>query len=143
MFSYVPQTPTIIDDSILANVAFGETPENVEKKRVLEALKKAQLELLIERLPQGIDSLTGEDAVFISGGQRQRLVISRSFYFKRDFILLDEVTSALDPKTEKEVLTSIQSLRESASVIIISHSEEAKKLCDRVYYLQDGKLTEQ
>lgn len=140
--SYIPQTPTMIDDTVMANVALGQEQDDIDLNKINTALKKAHLDTLIDSLPGGIQTTTGEDALYFSGGQKQRLAISRSFYFKRSLIILDEVTSALDVETEKDVLSAIKELREDAAIIIISHSTQAESICDRVYNIKNGKLIE-
>ena len=140
--SYIPQTPTMLDDQVMSNVAIGQKLDEIDRNKVHEALMQARLAPLIETLPQGIETIAGEDALFLSGGQKQRLAISRSFYFNRNLIILDEVTSALDMDTETEVLSAIKELRKGAAVLIISHSPQVANICDRIYYLENGKLTE-
>ena len=77
--SYIPQTPTMIDDTVMANVALGQEQDDIDLNKINTALKKAHLDTLIDSLPGGIQTTTGEDALYFSGGQKQRLAISRSF----------------------------------------------------------------
>ena len=91
---YIPQMIFMLDDTIKANVAFGE--EEIQDERVWEALKEAALDEYVRSLPQGLDTNIGERGVRISGGQRQRIGIARALYFNPKILILDEATSALD-----------------------------------------------
>ena len=138
--SYISQTPLMIDDRIILNVAIGEEIEKIDVEKVIYSLKKAHIFNWVNDMPEKTNTLIGEDAQFMSGGQKQRLAISRSFYFNRDLIIFDEVTSALDENTEKEVLADIKKLKKDSAVLIISHSPETMNICDRIFYIKNGKL---
>ena len=140
--SYIPQSPVMLDGTIISNVAFGHNQNEINEERVINAIKNASLEDVLKQNKMDIHSSVGEDAILLSGGQRQRVAIARSFYFDRSLIIFDEVTSALDKNTEKDVLEAIVSLKEKAGVLIISHSMQAIDYCDRVYQIHKGIIKE-
>jgi len=140
--AYIPQKPVMLDGSIIRNIALGQDEADISPERMAYALEKSQMATLVKTLPQGADSMVGEDAVLLSGGQRQRLATARAFYFARDILIFDEATSALDHETEKEVLEAIQALKNDAAILLIAHGPQALQICDRVCYLSQGKLEE-
>ncbi len=136
----VHQDIFLIDDSIKNNIAIGE--ENINLDRLNSAIKKSDLEYFINNLAHGIETKTGEKGVKISGGQKQRIGIARMLYFDADLLILDEATNSLDTETEKNILKTIQNFRKNKSIIIISHNDEIFSYCDRVYKVQNKKITE-
>lgn len=135
---YIPQSIYLSDDSIRTNVAFGiEKPDDA---RVWKALEEAQLKEYVESLPDGLDSMIGENGVRISGGQRQRIGIARALYRNPEILILDEATSALDNETEKAVMESIDYLKGKKTLIIIAHRLSTLQNCDVVYEVKDGKI---
>ena len=140
---YIPQFIFLIDDTILANVAFGIPTQDVDMNRLWNALRSARLEEYIQQLPQGIYTEVGERGVRLSGGQRQRLGIARAIYFDPEVLVMDEATSALDNKTEVEVMEALENLKASRTLIMIAHRLSTVKDCDRLYYLQNGRLISQ
>ncbi|NDC35919.1 MAG: ABC transporter ATP-binding protein [Synechococcaceae bacterium WB9_2_112] len=103
----VPQTISLLNRSVLENVAFGESPERVNQDRVWEALEAAQLQEFVADMPYGLFTQVGENGLRLSGGQRQRLALARAFYRQASFLVLDEATSALDNRTESEVIEAL------------------------------------
>ena len=134
---YVPQNIFLIDDSIKNNITFGN-PDPIDRIKIEEALKSAQLEEFVHTLPDGWDTLVGERGARLSGGQRQRIGIARALYRNAQLIILDEATSALDVATEKEVLNSIEALKGSTTMIIIAHRLSTLKDCNKIYRIKDG-----
>ena len=94
----------------------------------------------MKKLPDGLDTLIGENGIRLSGGERQRLGIARALYKGSRLIVFDEATSALDPETEASVIHSIQNLRGEKTMIIISHRASAVAGCDRIYRIEDGHI---
>jgi len=136
---YIPQSIYLSDDSIRTNVAFGiEQPDDA---RVWKALEEAQLKEYVESLPDGLDSMIGENGVRISGGQRQRIGIARALYRNPEILILDEATSALDNETEKAVMESIDYLKGKKTLVIIAHRLSTLQNCDEVYEVKEGKIT--
>lgn len=138
--SYVPQDVAIISGTYRDNVAMGFPKDTFTDEMVLEALKVAQLEKLINDLPFGIDTRVGEGGNMISGGQRQRLGIARAMFTQPKLLVLDEATSALDGETEAGISDSMQSLRGDATVIMIAHRLSTIMNADMVVYMESGRI---
>ncbi|AFZ01180.1 ABC transporter ATP-binding protein [Calothrix sp. PCC 6303] len=137
---YIPQSIFLTDETIAQNIAFGVSEHLIDKTRLQKVIKTAQLEDLIERLPQGIHTMVGERGVLLSGGQRQRIGIARALYHERQILVLDEATAALDNETESLITEAMQSLSGEKTLIIIAHRLSTIKDCDRVYVLQNGAV---
>jgi ABC-type multidrug transport system fused ATPase/permease subunit len=137
---YVPQSIYLLDETIRKNVAFGVPESEIDDAAVWRALEIAQLKTLVHSLERGLDSPVGEHGVCLSGGQRQRLGIARALYRDPEVLFLDEVTSALDPRTEAEFMDTIRSLRGSKAIVVVAHRSSTLKFCDRVFELRDGRL---
>ena len=138
--AYVPQTAYLMDDTILANVAFGQ--KNIDEKLVNDVLKEAMLQDYITSLPLGVNTVVGERGVAMSGGQRQRLSIARALYTKPEIIVFDEATSALDEKTEKEIMESIDSLIGKKTLVLIAHRTSTLRECNRLLEINNGTIKE-
>lgn len=136
----VSQDVFVADDSIMANVAFGAEPNDIDPARVRSALSDARLLDFVETLPEGLNTIVGEQGVRISGGQKQRLGIARALYDEPEVLFLDEATSALDLKTESEIAEVIASLRGKKTIIIIAHRLSTVRQCDRIYFLKHGSV---
>ena len=139
---YVPQQNFLTDASIASNIAFGLPVRKIDKKKLSQAIKKAELQTFIDSLPQGVETTVGERGLQISGGQMQRIGIARALYNDPDVLIFDEATSALDEKTEKNVLSAIRELKKSKTIIVITHRKNALYDCDRVFHIENGKLTQ-
>ena len=138
--AFMPQQVYLIDDTILNNVALGIKDEEIDHARVTTSLEAAQLQDLVEDLPDGYNTLVGERGLQMSGGQRQRVALARAFYFGRDILILDEATSSLDNKTEKEIIKNIKSLKGKKTLIVIAHRLTTLVNCDRIYEIDNGKI---
>lgn len=138
MVGYVPQDVFLLDDSIRSNVAFGLMEDDIDEKRVWEALERAQLSEFVRSLPDGLDTVVGERGVKFSGGQRQRVAIARALYDNPMILVLDEATSALDNETEVAVMEAIDALKRDKTMIIIAHRLSTIRNCDKVYEIKDG-----
>lgn len=138
--AYIPQELFFIDGSIKENIALGEELNQIDDKKMLEAIAKANLESVISSLPEGVNSAMGEQGILLSGGQRQRMVLARAFYFNRKILVLDEATSSLDEETELQIVKEINKMKGSITVIYIAHGASTLRYCDRVYRIKDGKI---
>lgn len=137
---YVPQAIALIDDTVLANVALGVPPGDVDRDRVREALEAAEVASFVETLPEGVDTRIGEAGIRLSGGQRQRLGIARALYHRPRVLFLDEATSALDNETEALIGASLRHLRGSLTMITIAHRLSTIRDSDVIFYLEQGRL---
>jgi len=137
---FVPQLIFIIDDTVVANVAFGEAADKIDLDKVVKALKNANALEFVERLPDGIDTQLGQDGKLLSGGQRQRIGVARSLYREKKVLILDEPTSALDIDSEYELMMLLNRLKETVLVIVISHRPAAIKFSDVITILDRGKV---
>ncbi len=136
---YIPQTIFMIDSTIRKNVAFGCADEEIDDRKVWQALKEAQLDEYVRGLPEGLDTGIGERGIRISGGQRQRIGIARALYEDPEVLVLDEATSALDNETEAAIMDSINRLHGRKTLIIIAHRLQTIEKCDIVYRVEDGQ----
>jgi len=137
---YVPQNIFILDDTVVANVAFGVAQEAIDLEKVYEALRQANALEFVERLPQGIHTSLGQDGKLLSGGQRQRIGIARALYGDSRILILDEPTSALDIESEYELMTLLGKLKSKVLVIVISHRPAAIKLSDAITIVEQGRV---
>ena len=138
LLGYIPQYVYLCDDTIRANVAFGENRENVDDEWVWSCLEKAQMKEFIESLPDGLDTVTGENGVRLSGGQRQRIGIARALYNRPQFLVMDEATSSLDGETEQAIVQAINRLSGDITILIIAHRLSTIENCDIVYRIENG-----
>jgi subfamily B ATP-binding cassette protein MsbA len=139
-FALVSQNVVVLNDSLAANVALGQTPD---EQRVIECLKAAHLGEYLAGLPQHIHTLVGHNASTLSGGQRQRLAIARALYKDAPVLILDEATSALDNESERLVQDALQSLRENRTTLMIAHRLTTIEKADRIVVLEQGSIVEQ
>jgi ABC-type multidrug transport system fused ATPase/permease subunit len=141
--AHVSQHIFLCDASILENVAFGVPVEEIDHERVWRACREAELEEMINALPEKLNSMIGERGVRLSGGQRQRIGIARALYKQASILVLDEATSALDDATEAGIMDSIRKLGRSYTVLMIAHRTSTLRDCDRVYRMEHGDITQQ
>jgi len=139
---YIPQTIYLTDDTLRSNIAFGLSNEDIDEDAVLRAIKLAQLENLVENLPEGMNTIVGERGIRLSGGQRQRIGIARALYHDPSILVLDEATSALDVDTEAAVIQGITALHGEKTILMVTHRLSTVKKCDRLYKIEKGILLE-
>lgn len=139
MVGYVPQEPILFHDTIFSNIALGN--EEISEADVLNALTLAGARSFIDSMPEGIHTEVGEKGALISGGQRQRIALARALVCNPSILILDEVTSALDPSSEQEIVQNIRTLRGKVTVIAITHRPAFVEIADRVYHLAHGKVS--
>lgn len=137
---YVPQAVYLMDDTLKRNIAFGVEDDAIDDERVRRALALAQLDELVDSLPEGLATKVGERGVRLSGGQRQRLGIARALYPDPDILILDEATAALDNETEHAIAAAIAGLRGTKTVILIAHRLSTVRACDRLHLMRDGRI---
>ena len=139
--AHVPQAIFLADSSIEENIAFGVPKHLIDKARIREAAKQAQIAHIIENLPNKYQTFVGERGIRLSGGQRQRIGIARALYKKADVIIFDEATSALDNETEQAVMQAIESLSEDLTILIVAHRLTTLKNCTQIVELGHGGIT--
>ena len=139
--AYVPQTISLLDTSIAQNIALGVPAAAIDRTRLLEAARLAQLEDFISTLPEGYDHRIGERGIGLSGGRRQRIGIARALYREASVLLLDEATNALDGLTEQELMATLERLRGRYTTILIAHRMSSVRSCDVIYQLENGRRT--
>jgi ABC-type multidrug transport system fused ATPase/permease subunit len=138
--AYVPQNVFLLDTSIARNVALGIAPTDIDRERLREAARLAQLDELVATLPGGFDHPVGERGVRLSGGQRQRIGIARALYTDAAVLILDEATNALDGLTEQELMATILRLRGRYTIILIAHRLGSVRACDVIYEFERGRI---
>jgi len=137
---YIPQFIYLSDETLRNNIAFGIPDKEVEDEKVWEALRLANLDEFVQRLPKGLNTIIGERGVRLSGGQRQRVGIARALYHNPQVLVMDEATSALDNTTEKQIIKAIEELRGERTIITIAHRLTTVMNCDVIYFMKDGKI---
>ena len=143
LLGYIPQFVYLCDDTIRANVAFGEEKDTVDDEWVWQCLERAQMKEFVESLPEGLDTVTGENGVRLSGGQRQRIGIARALYNRPQFLVMDEATSSLDGETEHAIVEAINRLSGDITILIIAHRLSTIENCDIVYRIENGVATKE
>ena len=136
----VSQDVTLFNDSIAANIGFGD--ELASRNDIIEAAKAADAHGFISALPEGYDTILGEDGAGLSGGQKQRLSIARAILRDAPILLLDEATSALDAESESKVQAALDRLSNGRTTIVIAHRLSTVQKADRIYVLDKGKVVE-
>lgn len=138
--SYVFQDSRLLKTSILENVRMGRP--DASDSEVIEALKKAQCSDIIDKLPEGVNTVIGSKGTYVSGGEMQRLSIARAFLKNAPILILDEATAFADPDNEKKVQLAFESLSKDKTVIMIAHRLSTVTNADCIYVLKDGKIAE-
>ncbi|WP_275925283.1 lipid A export permease/ATP-binding protein MsbA [Burkholderia sola] len=136
----VSQDVVLFNDTIAANVAYGQTPD---RARVQAALEAANLADAVAAMPDGLDTLVGGNGMRLSGGQRQRLAIARAIYKDAPILILDEATSALDSESERHVQAALERLMEGRTTLVIAHRLSTIERADRILVLESGKIVEE
>ena len=143
LFGYVPQESFLVNDTIRRNIALGAARASlIDDRKLARALTAASLDEVVAHSSAGLDTIVGERGLRLSGGQRQRIGIARALYFDPDVLIFDESTSALDATTESAIAQAIQALRHDKTLIIIAHRLSTVKKCDRLFFMQGGRLVD-
>lgn len=138
--AHVPQVVFLADASIEENIAFGIHKNQIDHARVRMSAKQAQIDEVIESLPDKYQTSVGERGIQLSGGQRQRLGIARALYKQAEVIIFDEATSALDGNTEEAVIQAIENLSEDLTILIIAHRLTSLRSCTEIIEISDGAI---
>lgn len=136
---YIPQSVYLFDGSVAENVAFEK---NYDRKKVDDCLRKAKIYDFLE--PRGgQDVSVGEGGILLSGGQKQRIAIARALYTDPEVLILDEATSSLDNKTEKQIMDEIYDISKDKTLIVIAHRLSTIQNCNQVYRVENGTVFQQ
>jgi len=138
----VSQNVTLFNDTIYNNIAYGALSQCTEQQ-VREAAKAAHALEFIERLPEGFNTLIGDDGVMLSGGQRQRLAIARALLKNAPVLILDEATSALDTESEHHIQRALEQVMRGRTTFVIAHRLSTIETADRIVVMDKGKIVEQ
>ena len=137
----VSQQLTLFNDTIKANIAYG-CNKDASEQQIIDAARAAHALEFIEKLPQGFDTLVGENGARLSGGQRQRIAIARALLKNASILIMDEATSALDTQSELYVQQALDTLRKNRTAIIIAHRLSTIENADRIVVLEKGEIVE-
>jgi subfamily B ATP-binding cassette protein MsbA len=138
--SIVNQSPSLFNDSIAKNIAYGDN--SIDMVKLKESAMLAGCIEFIDNLPEGFDSQIGDDGVLLSGGQRQRLAIARAFYKDSPIIILDEATSSLDTESELIVQEALEKLITNRTTIVIAHRLSTIENASKIVVLDEGRIKE-
>jgi subfamily B ATP-binding cassette protein MsbA len=137
----VSQNVVLFDDTLRANIAYGV--EQVDEARLHAAVRAAHLADVVERLPEGVDTMIGENGMRLSGGQRQRVAIARAIYKDAPILILDEATSALDNESERAVQAALDTLMAGRTTFVIAHRLSTIEGADLIVVMEHGRIVEQ
>jgi subfamily B ATP-binding cassette protein MsbA len=138
--SLVSQDVVLFDDTIKNNIAYADNNANFDE--VVNACKYAAADEFIKKLPQGYETLIGENGVRLSGGQKQRISIARAILKKSKFILLDEATSSLDTESERIVQNAINNLIKNKTTVVIAHRLSTIHNADKIFVMSNGEIVD-
>lgn len=140
MVSFVFQDSRLIKTSILENVKMAKP--NASREEIIEALKAAQCEDIINKLPNGVDTLIGAKGIYLSGGEQQRIAIARAMLKNAPILILDEATAFADPDNEVLVQKAFATMSKNKTVIMVAHRLTTVQNADCIYVLKDGEIVE-
>jgi ABC-type bacteriocin/lantibiotic exporter with double-glycine peptidase domain len=140
LLAVIPQEITIFNGNIIDNILLGaiDTPENI-----IQFIKEHEFEHFFSQLPQGLETILGEEGINLSGGQKQLIALARALYKKPQLLILDEATSAMDRNTENFTMKLIQKIKPNCAILFISHRlDRLKNTADLIYVLENKTLSE-
>jgi ATP-binding cassette subfamily B protein len=134
----VPQVPFVFDDTVRGNVTLER--DGLDDAAAWSSLRLAQAEGFVAKLPAGLDTAVGERGTSLSGGQRQRLTLARALAGRPRLLVLDDATSAVDPRVEAAILASLRGHDAGASILVVAYRRATIALADLVVYLEHGRV---
>lgn len=140
-FALVSQHVTLFNDTIENNIAYG-AEDKVSRERILEAARIAHVDEFVSLLPDGYNTLIGENGLMLSGGQRQRLAIARAILLDAPILILDEATSALDTESEKLIQDALNNLQKNRTSIVVAHRLSTIENADQILVIEQGEIIE-
>ena len=142
LIGFVPQKIFILDDTLKKNILFGLDEKNYSDEMIYKLIKKMNLEILLNRLPDGLNGKLGEKGLNLSGGEIQRIGICRALIYDPEILFLDEATSALDTFTETQILNELNYFKEK-TIVSIAHRINTLRNCDKIYSIDNGKIVDE
>lgn len=137
----VSQETFLFDESIAFNISFGKNDNEIDYEKLNNAINNSHLSDFIDSLPDGVNTIVGERGSQLSGGQKQRIGIARAIYNDPKVLIFDESTSSLDSQSEEAIMNTIRTLKSDKTMIIISHRKSSLKFCDKIYKIDNGKIS--
>jgi subfamily B ATP-binding cassette protein MsbA len=141
LFRSVTQNVVLFNDTIAANIAYGALRES-SREEIRDAAAKAHALEFIDRMPEGLDTMIGDNGVMLSGGQRQRLAIARALLKNAPILILDEATSALDTESERHIQDALEMVMKDRTTLVIAHRLSTIEKADRILVMDDGQIVE-
>ena len=138
----VSQDVVLFNDTVAANIAYGGAA-GASEADIVAAAKAANAWEFIRQMPQGLQTMVGENGVKLSGGQRQRLAIARAFLKNAPILILDEATSALDTESERQIQSALENLIHGRTTLVIAHRLSTVEHADRILVLDKGRIVEE
>lgn len=138
----VPQDIYLLDESISKNVAFGIPENEIDRERVVESLRIAQLSDFVADSARGVETRIGERGTSVSGGERQRIAIARALYGSPSLLILDEGTSAIDTVTELNLVGELKRSSAIDTMIVVSHRLSSLRICDSIAIMDHGRIVD-
>ena len=140
-FAVVSQNVTLFNDTIANNIAYGAR-QNVSRKEIENAARMAHVEEFLANLPDGLDTVIGENGLMLSGGQRQRIAIARAILAEAPILILDEATSALDTESERLIQDALEKLQKRCTSIVVAHRLSTIETADCIMVVEQGRIIE-
>jgi len=137
----VTQNVVLFNDTVAANIAYGAL-RNCSREEIREAAAKAHALEFIDRMPEGLDTVIGDNGVMLSGGQRQRLAIARTLLKDAPILILDEATSALDTESERHIQQALETVMQGRTTLVIAHRLSTIEKADRILVMEKGRVIE-
>ncbi|GAA0840273.1 lipid A export permease/ATP-binding protein MsbA [Marinobacter szutsaonensis] len=137
----VTQNVVLFNDSIAANIAYGAL-RHCSREEIRAAAEKAHALEFIDRMPEGLDTMIGDNGVMLSGGQRQRLAIARALLKDAPVLILDEATSALDTESERHIQEALETVMQGRTTLVIAHRLSTIEKADRILVMEKGRIVE-
>ena len=131
----------MLDNSIKKNITFGDE-QNLDDNELEKIIEITQLKNLIRSSSKGLDTLIGDKGIKISGGEKQRIGIARALYLKKDLLIMDEATNALDEITENKIMSDIKKIK-NITIILISHKKSSLSYCEKIFKLENKRIIEE
>lgn len=138
--SFVFQHSTLFKTSVRENLIYGK--EDAGEEEILRALTLAQAKEVVDKLPNGLDTIIGTEGTYLSGGEQQRIILARAFLKDAPILLLDEATAFADPENEKEIQKALRRLMEGKTVVMIAHRLSSIKDVDEIVVIKEGQVAE-